>query len=66
MKNLHQRMDKTASQPKLNRLIPQSKDTAKTQWHVTSRPVSHARIHKDSKQRDGERFTNQMESKNNK
>ena len=29
-----------------------------------SRPISHARIHKDSKQRNGERFTNQMESKN--
>ena len=31
---------------------------------VSKKPISHARIHKGSKQRDGERFVNQMESKN--
>ena len=51
----------------------QSKDTdrqigwkAKTHQYAASRPISHARIHKDSKQRDRGRFTNQMESKKKK
>ena len=49
-----------------------SKDTDwqigyKTKTHqcaVSRKPISHPKIHKDSKQRDGERFINKMESKN--
>ena len=36
---------------------------SKRNRYAASRPISHTRIHKDSKQMDGGRFTNQMESK---
>ena len=62
-KNLHQQMDKTASQHQmavtlnLNQLNPPIK-------RYSQNLMVYPKIHKDSKQRVGEKFTNQMECKN--